>query len=75
MIDIDKKNVVDVNYIARFSIPDSIDGNVLMTYSYPDIDLSNEDFFINNVKSFIPFILSRDRYNSLIIKVCLKTRK
>lgn len=36
IVDLDKKDDMDLNYLTRISIPSSIDGDILMTYSFPD---------------------------------------
>ncbi|KAL4475110.1 hypothetical protein ABPG74_001806 [Tetrahymena malaccensis] len=55
VIDYENKDRIDLNYLSRVSLPAKIDGNILMTYSFPDPQPYKNDYSFsqqNSQKSF-----------------------
>ncbi|EWS74829.1 phage head-tail adaptor family protein, putative (macronuclear) [Tetrahymena thermophila SB210] len=60
IIDYDNKDKIDLNYLSRASLPSTIDGDILMVYSFPDIQPYKKDYSFSQQNSKKTFSFSNN---------------
>ncbi|KAL4461660.1 hypothetical protein ABPG72_009063, partial [Tetrahymena utriculariae] len=74
IIDQENKDKIDLNYLSRASLPATIDGNILMVYSFPDPLPYKKDYSFSDL-SFLTFQGNFEVNNFQFSKASVETQE